>query len=84
MKIKIVPIGNSKGIRIPKALLQQCHLRQTVEIEPHPDGLLIRPSTRPRKGWDAAFQTMERAGDDQLLDQNAMAAPRWENKEWEW
>ncbi len=64
MKLKIAPIGNSKGILIPKALLQQCHLRQTVEIEARPDGLLIRPSTKPRKGWDAAFQAMAQAGDD--------------------
>ncbi len=68
MKIKIVPIGNSRGIRIPKALLQQCRLCQTVEIEARPDGLLIRPSERPRKGWDVAFQAMAQAGDDRPLD----------------
>jgi antitoxin MazE len=68
MKTRIVAIGNSQGIRIPKPLLEQAGLSGEVEINALGGALVIRPARRPRAGWGAAFQEMARRGDDALLD----------------
>ena len=60
MKSRIVQIGNSRGIRIPKRLLEQTGLRGEVEISAEGDSLVIRPASGPRAGWAAAFQEMAR------------------------
>lgn len=84
MKAKIVRIGNSRGIRIPKPLLEQTGLRGDVEIHIENDALVIRPVRQPRQGWSAAFQEMARRGDDALLDADAPSLTSWEEDEWEW
>ena len=65
MKTAIVRIGNSRGIRIPKPLLEQYRLRDEVEMEIREDGLLIRGVAEPRSGWDDAFRRMREHDDDQ-------------------
>jgi antitoxin MazE len=70
MKTRVVRIGNSRGIRIPKVLLEQTGLPEEVEICAEGDSLVIRPANRPRAGWAAAFQEMSTRGDDNLLDEN--------------
>lgn len=68
MKATIVPIGNSKGIRIPKAILEQCHMTSTVELETQDETIIIRPwKKEPRENWEQAFKTMHENNDDQLL-----------------
>ena len=65
MHAHLVSIGNSKGIRIPSALLRQYNMQDEVEICPGKDEIIIRPITRtPREGWDDAFATMHLNGDD--------------------
>ena len=71
MKARIVRIGNSQGIRIPKPLLDQTGLSGEVEISAQDDTLIIRPARRPREGWAASFREMARRGDDALLDGDA-------------
>jgi antitoxin MazE len=72
MKTRIIRIGNSQGIRIPKRLLEQTGLRGEVEISVLGNSLLIRPAGKPpRAGWAAAFREMARRGDDALLDDPA-------------
>ena len=83
MKTRIVPIGNSQGIRIPKPLLEQTGLAGEVEISAAGGTLVIRPVKRPRAGWAAAFQEMARRGDDALLDV-APSLSDWDEGEWEW
>ena len=76
-------IGNSRGIRIPKPLLEQTGLKGEVEITAEDNSLVIRPAKKPREGWGAAFQEMAQRGDDVLVD----AAPTlstWDEDEWEW
>ena len=51
MKARIVRIGNSKGIRIPKPLLDQTGLQGEVEIQAKNGSLIIRPTRKPRAGW---------------------------------
>ncbi len=78
MKTRIVRIGNSQGIRIPKPLLEQTGLRGEVEISAQDDCLIIRPARQPRTGWAAAFREMARRGDDGLETVSKMG-PSLEN-----
>ena len=80
MLAQLVSIGNSKGIRIPAALLRQYGLSDTVELLPGKDEITIRPvQGTPREGWDQAFAAMHAAGDDaQLIDDEL------DQEDWEW
>ena len=84
MKTRIVRIGNSQGIRIPKPLLEQAGLSGEVEMIARDDSLIIRPARRPREGWTAAFQEMARRGDDALLDNASPSLSTWDEDDWEW
>ena len=84
MKTRIIAIGKSRGIRIPKLLLDQSGLSGTVEIIAENDTLMIRPIKSTRAGWDIAFQQMALQGDDQLLDEPAASSTNWDESEWEW
>ena len=83
MKTRIVSIGNSQGIRIPKVLLEQTGLFGEVELSVEGQALLIQPAKRPRAAWNAAFQEMAQRGDDVLLD-DAPSLSAWDEGEWEW
>ena len=84
MKTRIVPIGNSHGVRIPKALLDETGLTGEVEICAEEQSLVIRSVRKPRDGWAAAFQQMAERGDDALLDNAAPSLSQWDEDEWEW
>jgi len=83
MRARIVQIGNSQGIRIPKPLLDQTGLKDEVDIEIEDGHLIISAASRPRLGWDEAFQAMSREGDDSLLNSEPLPT-RWDEEEWEW
>jgi antitoxin MazE len=82
MKARIVQIGNSRGIRIPKVWLDQLGLDEEVEVAVQKDKLVIRRAHRSRQGWDEAFRSMAERGDDRLLDEPV--ATKWDQEEWEW
>ena len=82
MKAKIIDIGNSKGIRLPKSLLEQLGFEDEVLLEATKDGLVIRPSHVARFDWAKSFHAMAQAGDDRLLDDYASTS--WDKKEWGW
>lgn len=84
LKTRIVKIGNSQGVRIPKLFLEQTQLSDDVELELQPDQIVIRSARRVRAGWDAAFQAMAAQGDDQLLDNEMSVATSWDQDEWTW
>ena len=84
MKGAIVQIGNSKGIRIPKVLLEQCGLAGEVEIEVRDGTLIVRSASTPRHGWNAQFQSMAARGDDELLDGPRASDSSWDQTEWVW
>jgi antitoxin MazE len=68
MKVKLVPIGNSRGIRIPKAVLQQCEMADEVELSVKGRQIIVSPvSKSPREGWREAAARMAATGDDDLL-----------------
>jgi antitoxin MazE len=84
MKTRVVRIGNSRGIRIPKVLLEQTGLPEEVEVIADGDSLVIRPAKRPRSGWAAAFEAMAARGDDSMIDDSGSALSNWDHTEWEW
>ena len=67
MDISIIPIGNSKGIRLSKTLLEKYNIRDTVELILEKGYIIIRPIRSPRKGWENAFKRMHKNGDDKQL-----------------
>jgi antitoxin MazE len=82
MKARIIQIGNARGVRIPKALLEQAHLSEDVLIEAQADAIVIRSARNPRAGWEAAFRRMERHADDELPDEASDTS--FDEAEWEW
>lgn len=84
MRTSIVRIGNSQGIRIPKIIIEQCHLGPDVELEVEDDKLIIRSASFPRQGWEEKFKSMAAAGDDSLLDGELTRQSAWDEEEWQW
>ena len=84
MRSKLVRIGNSRGVRIPKPFLEHAGLRDQVDIELEEGTIVIRCADRPRAGWDEAFARMAAAGDDALLDAGRLGRTAWDDEEWEW
>jgi antitoxin MazE len=82
IRTRIVKIGNSQGIRIPKPLLEASGICTEVEIEVQDDYLIVRAAPKSRVGWDEAFAAMAERRDDILLDD--VNTTEWDHFEWEW
>ena len=67
MNIAVIQIGNSKGIRLGKAILEKYNIKDTVELVLEKGYIIIKPTSTPRKGWEKAFKKMHENGDDKLL-----------------
>lgn len=79
MRTRLVRIGNSRGLRLPKPLLKQAGLEDEVEIRVEPGALVIAPIAPPRAGWAEAAA---KHGPSGLLD--TPAATRFDEEEWRW
>lgn len=79
---RIVRIGNSRGIRVPKALLEQAQLPDEVELLAEPGRLIVRAARRIRSGWAEAAAQMHARGDDELLEFGGRT--RFDSEDWEW
>jgi len=79
---QIIKIGNSRGVRLPKLLIEQMGFDNEVEIIVQRGQLILRPVTRPRRGWDEQFLTMAKNGDDKLVDEPA--STEWDRSDWKW
>ncbi|MDJ0715692.1 MAG: AbrB/MazE/SpoVT family DNA-binding domain-containing protein [Prochloraceae cyanobacterium] len=66
MKTKIVSIGNSQGVRIPKPFISECGLTGDVEMTVQDGCIVISPAETPRQGWDEAFKNMAKNEDAPL------------------
>jgi len=84
VKTRIVRIGNSQGIRIPKPIIEQLGFSGEVELEILPDQLVVRSAHPLRYGWEEQFRAMAQTGDDQLLDEEVLSLTEWDELEWEW
>ncbi len=67
MDISVINIGNSKGIRLSKTIIEQYDIKDTVELILEKDCIKIKPKTSVRSGWDEYFNEMNKNGDDHLL-----------------
>lgn len=83
MKAKLVRIGNSRGLRIPKPVLEQAGLVDDVDIRVEGNNLVISPARHAREGWAQAFREMAENEDDALPDV-ASVENEWDDEEWKW
>ena len=82
MKVSIISIGNSKGIRIPKSILGQCNFSDAAELEVDNNTLVIKPiKKKVREGWSRAFKEMHERKEDLLLLDDSLDG---DMKDWEW
>ena len=82
MKSRIVRVGNSRGVRLPKALLEQAGLLEEVEIHAEPGRIVIESVTRARAGWASAARDMAAQGEDGPIDEPTPT--RFDAGEWTW
>ncbi len=81
MRSKIVRIGNSQGVRLPRFLIEQAGLEQDVELRAEAGQIVIAALRKARAGWAEAAQQARAAGDDAL---ESSGPTRFEQTEWEW
>jgi antitoxin MazE len=82
MKTRLVRIGNSRGVRIPKPLIEEAGLSDEVELRVRKGSIVILPITRPRAGWAEAAELMRQRNQDLLLDEPTPT--EFDEKEWRW
>jgi len=81
MKVELIRIGNSRGIRIPKPIIEHCGFEDAVELRIENDHLVIAPARQPREGWEDAFRAAGPSTQDELL-----LNPRnqFDQEDWRW
>lgn len=85
MKTKIVKIGNSKGIRIPRHILEESGLKDEVELEVSDNKIILKSASTLRENWEEEFKRMSQNQDDILLDKDSLEnINSWDNKKGEW
>lgn len=67
MEISVIKIGNSKGVRLSKTLIEKYSIKDKVELILEKGYIILKPISKPRTGWDEQFKKMNKEGDDQLL-----------------
>lgn len=67
MEISVINIGNSKGIRLSKTILEKYNIQEKVELILEKGYIILKPKPEPRKNWEESFKMMNEEGDDQLL-----------------
>jgi len=81
MQVSVVKIGNSRGIRIPKKILDQCHVDDVLDLSVEENNILLRPiNKKPREGWAEAARLCHEQGDDQLLIPDVLD----NDQDWRW
>lgn len=82
MKVKLVRIGNSRGIRIPKSILDQCGLHEAADLRIEKDRLVLLPERSARQGWEEAFIAAGPSSSDELLLEALPSA--FDREDWRW
>lgn len=78
MQVSVVQIGNSKGIRLSKTLLEKYHIENKLELVLENDYIILKPIVEPRKNWGEAFAEMHKNGDDKLLINDVFENEIWD------
>ena len=85
MKTKIIRIGNSQGVRIPKPLIEESGITEDIEMILRDNEIVLRSAETIRKDWEASFKKMAEHGDDALLDKEEIEkSSDWDEAEWTW
>lgn len=82
MKAHLVRIGNSRGIRLPKVVIEQARLTEEVELEVRGSTVVIAAAKKPRSGWAEAARELHASGADRLLD--PPTSTDFDETEWQW
>jgi antitoxin MazE len=82
MKARLIRIGNSRGVRLPKPVIEQAGLTDEVELRVREGAVVIMPAAGPRSGWADAAKLMRERGEDRLIGD--VTPSRFDNEEWEW
>ncbi|SDD70205.1 AbrB/MazE/SpoVT family DNA-binding domain-containing protein [Rhodospira trueperi] len=83
MKVNLILIGNSKGVRLPSAIIKECGFGEELDLSVVNGRVVLAPLEHGRAGWDEAFRSMAKAGDDAPLLPDSMAHD-WDGEEWTW
>jgi antitoxin MazE len=83
MRTELVRIGNSRGIRIPKPIIEQCGFGEKVELRVENQRLIVSPQRAPRQGWEEAFRAAGSSAEDGLLLEG-VRANEFDRKDWQW
>jgi len=77
MRTRLVDIGNSQGIRLPKAVIEQAQLTEELDLEVRSDSIVIRSRRQIREAWDESAAACHQAGEDRLDDWDGTSGPLW-------
>ena len=83
METRLINIGNSKGIRIPKNVIEKYHFGETLDVIETDEGILVKAIDAPRKGWEDQFKNAQLAGNEELSDFNEVSNG-FDREEWTW
>lgn len=78
MQVPVIQVGNSKGIRLSKTLLEKYQITDKIELVLEEDHILLKAVSKPRKNWEEAFAEMHRNGDDRLLIDSVFENENWD------
>ncbi|MFN3849765.1 MAG: AbrB/MazE/SpoVT family DNA-binding domain-containing protein [Spirosomataceae bacterium] len=84
MTVDVIKIGNSKGIRLSKTIIEQYNIGEQVEIIFRNDEIVLRPKTKVREGWADTIRLANSVNNDTILDEFSQINNRFDEEEWEW
>ncbi len=84
IRTQLITSGERQGVYIPQSIIEQFNFQNDIQLEVLADRLIIHRAPPPRAGWDEQFAAMAQAGDDQLLDAEALPLTKWDETEWSW
>ena len=82
MKARLVRIGNSRGVRLPKPLIEEARLKEEVQLRVRDGAVIITSLSRPRSGWAEAARQAGNQDHDRLLDE--LTPTEFDQREWRW
>jgi antitoxin MazE len=83
MRLDLIPIGNSRGVRLSQSLIKQCGFKDTVEVELLNHCLILKAPEQLRAGWEELFKTELPDPDRDYIEIQALQNA-WDDEEWEW
>ena len=84
VRTHLIKIGNSQGVRLPKAIVEQAGLVNELTIEVVDGAVLIKSAAHARASWTAAFATIAPESHKSLLDGEESIPNQWDEEEWTW